>query len=260
MPRVISVSSANSLGTRLRKAAEPAESDLRMLQEFRAEYDPPMEEVESVLTNLSIQSTSRLKTPGTIIDKLIRDKSRLGKMQDIAGLRVVKDMRLDQQDRLVRRISNACSDSKPIDLRNKPSFGYRAVHVVAVVEGEFPVEIQVRTYMQDLWAQMIEGLEGELGRGIRYGRPPLHPRRVTPAGPRLKGIRRPTQAQMVASMKVMAEFVEAVEVGRLAVHEGYPQANTREFKRRLSKAEKELRSLCERALEGMAKVKKGATL
>jgi ppGpp synthetase/RelA/SpoT-type nucleotidyltranferase len=54
-----------------------------------------------------------------------------------------------------------------VDRRKRPSHGYRAVHVIASVDRRF-VEIQIRTSMQDLWAQTMERLADKVGRGIRY--------------------------------------------------------------------------------------------
>lgn len=62
------------------------------------------------------------------------------------------------------------------DRRANPSWGNRAVHVIATVNGK-PVEIQVRTKLQDLWAQAMEKLADVWGRGIRYGEAPEEPER-----------------------------------------------------------------------------------
>ena len=81
-------------------------------------------------------------------------------------------MTLETQDELVVALTSELSDSRIVDRRKTPMFGYRAVHVVARVEG-FPVEIQVRTESQDDWAQVMEELADGWGRGIRYGDPPI---------------------------------------------------------------------------------------
>jgi ppGpp synthetase/RelA/SpoT-type nucleotidyltranferase len=51
--------------------------------------------------------------------------------------------------------------------------GYRAVHVIAYPDG-YPIEIQIRTEWQHLWAEWFERLADRYGRGIRYGEPPAH--------------------------------------------------------------------------------------
>lgn len=53
-------------------------------------------------------------------------------------------------------------------------YGYRAVHVVPRVRG-CRVEIQVRTHLQDQWAQAMEALGDVWGRGVRYGEGPEQP-------------------------------------------------------------------------------------
>jgi ppGpp synthetase/RelA/SpoT-type nucleotidyltranferase len=120
---------------------------------------------------LGLTTTARLKTSNTIIEKLRRDKTRLAQMQDIAGVRIVKDMGIAEQDRLVKGIAELFPEHTIVDRRQKPNHGYRAVHVIARVDG-MPVEIQVRTAVQSAWAQAIERLGDRIGRGIRYGEKP----------------------------------------------------------------------------------------
>lgn len=115
-----------------------------------------------------IEATARLKTTNTIIEKLRRERTRLSEMQDIAGLRIVRDIGLVEQDQLVAGIVGLFPQAKVVDRRKRPSHGYRAVHVVATVD-RYIVEIQVRTGMQDLWAQALERLADRAGREIRYG-------------------------------------------------------------------------------------------
>jgi len=126
-----------------------------------------------VTEKLGLQATSRLKTVNTIIEKLKRERTRLSTIQDIAGLRLVKDMNLTEQDEISRIIAEIFLGAKLVDRREQPSHGYRAVHVI-VPSGECPVEIQVRTALQDLWAQAMEKVADAIGREIRYGVPPAN--------------------------------------------------------------------------------------
>jgi ppGpp synthetase/RelA/SpoT-type nucleotidyltranferase len=162
----------NKLGELLRTTVLPRFETFERLEEFRASYYGPLARAQTILKDqLGIEATARIKTVNTTIEKLVREKTRLAAMQDIAGLRIVRDMGLAAQDVLVADVARLFPAAKIVDRRTKPSHGYRAVHVVAVVD-DHPVEIQVRTVLQDLWAQAMERLADEVGRGIRYGEPP----------------------------------------------------------------------------------------
>jgi ppGpp synthetase/RelA/SpoT-type nucleotidyltranferase len=126
--------------------------------------------VQTTLREMGFHPTSRLKTVGTIIEKLVRDRTRLSTMQDIAGVRIVEDVSLDQQDEIVATIQGSLGGTV-IDRRRDPTHGYRAVHIVTRVDDRL-VEIQVRTRLQNLWAQLMETLADRVGRGIRYGEAP----------------------------------------------------------------------------------------
>ena len=53
-----------------------------------------------------------------------------------------------------------------------PSNGYRAVHLVIEADDR-PIEVQIRTVFQHLWAQLSERLCDTLGApGIKYGEYP----------------------------------------------------------------------------------------
>ena len=103
---------------------------------------------------------------------------KLKGVQDIAGARIVDECGRAEQDEIVRRIvaefADAARPPKVKDRRAEPSAGYRAVHVVVTVQ-DVPVEIQVRTWRQDQWAQIVETLGDKWGRGLRYGAEPDDP-------------------------------------------------------------------------------------
>jgi ppGpp synthetase/RelA/SpoT-type nucleotidyltranferase len=118
-------------------------------------------------------------------------------MQDIAGVRVVRDMDLIQQRRLVTQISQRLPVVRIDDRCQNPSFGYRALHLIAVVDG-CPVEIQVRTAVQHAWAEVSEKLGDLWGRQIRYGGEPDEPE--TP----LDGV---TRAQVIDALRQASELI-----------------------------------------------------
>src|SRR5690606_34643245 len=133
----------DNLGDRLRKAETPVPEDRDALQEVLALYDGTRLILENELSDLGFHPTSRLKSTETIIEKMRRDKTALSRMQDIAGARVVLDGGTHNQDRAVSQIRRRWADEERVDdRRERPSHGYRAVHVIVRVDGR-PCEIQV---------------------------------------------------------------------------------------------------------------------
>lgn len=127
----------------------------------------------------SFDIAARLKSTGTIIEKL-RRSTRLSSMQDIAGIRARGKMTLDEQTALANQMRRTFGDAEIVDRRAAPSHGYRAVHVIATVE-DCLIEIQIRTHLQDLWAQLVEKLGDMWGRQIRYGGLPDDPDAAVPS-------------------------------------------------------------------------------
>ena len=100
---------------------------MEALEKLRLDYDLTLVEVVRLLRSaLALSPTSRLKTTGTIIDKLKRERTRLSTMQDVAGARIVVGD-LAEQDRVVAAICSLISRSDVVDRRERPNHGYRAV-------------------------------------------------------------------------------------------------------------------------------------
>jgi hypothetical protein len=96
----LTISQLNKIGERLRKNLE-TEQDLRSLDQFRVSFQLAYDQVFSELTRLGLNPGGRpQKTTQSIIAKLNREKTRLSKMQDIAGCRVEVE-NLIEQDRVV---------------------------------------------------------------------------------------------------------------------------------------------------------------
>jgi ppGpp synthetase/RelA/SpoT-type nucleotidyltranferase len=142
-------------------------------------YQAVLDQVEQRLGELGFQATTRVKTTGTLLDKLRRDPTlKLRSIHDLAGARIVIDGNLNDQDQAKTDIIEAfvSCPRPPIvkDRRERPSHGYRAVHVIVFPEN-LPVEIQIRTDLQNGWAQFTEYLGDRWGRGLRYGLGPDEP-------------------------------------------------------------------------------------
>ncbi len=177
VPRPLSSSQIERLGSRLIKTPETAPEDLQLLQQLLEAYSEVLTAaLERVRMNLGVPATSRIKNTGTILEKLHRyGGSWLKSLQDLAGMRIVRSFNRGEQDVLVARLVELFSDGarppKVVDRRVDPVQGYRSVHVIVFPEG-VPVEIQVRTAWQHEWAELFEKLADRIGRGIRYGEPP----------------------------------------------------------------------------------------
>jgi len=156
------------LGERLRRG-DISEADLRALDIYRRSFAESYERVVRALTRkLNLSPTGRpAKSTTSIIEKLRRESIRLTQMQDVAGCRIrVRDV--SHQDVTLRRITALFDDVTLVDRRARPSHGYRAVHAIVRLKGQ-PIEIQVRTPLQHLWAELSEKLADVVDPAIKYG-------------------------------------------------------------------------------------------
>ncbi|OIK06921.1 hypothetical protein [Streptomyces monashensis] len=255
-----SKSQITRLGERLVKAGEPSDEDLAALSELLLGYDETLASALEVVRSLGFDPTSRVKNTGTILEKLARHGgSWLKSIQDLAGMRIVLEggrrAQDDAVDLIVRAFSSAPREAKIVDRRTEPSQGYRAVHVVVFPEG-VPVEVQVRTRWQHEWADMFEKLADLIGRGIRYGEPPVHwwdtldpapadeshhQRKIYDASYRLR-------EAMVASAVALSDFIDALEA-----YEASEEAEAATVRRYGDKVQKGLADLREQ-MSGMTSV------
>jgi Region found in RelA / SpoT proteins len=209
MPLRISGKQLNKLGKRLASREPITDADYALLAQVAEDYQAVLDKVEARLQDLGYQATTRVKTTGTLQDKLRRSPHLpLKNIHDVAGARIVIDGDREEQDRVAARIVQAFADCpkvpEPIDRRKEPSHGYRAFHVVVYEEG-IPVEIQIRTKLQDTWAQITEKLGDAWGRGLRYGLGPDQPNLLA-AGGTGEGV---TRGEL---MQVMMRLSDAINV------------------------------------------------
>ncbi|MFG6432497.1 RelA/SpoT domain-containing protein [Roseateles sp. LYH14W] len=165
----MSTTQVNKLGERLRKGPI-TEADLHLLDEYRRQFANASSEVERVLREeFRQQPASReAKSTSAICAKLQRERgSRLASMQDIAGCRIVVADRQAQRS-LADALAMRFVEHRLIDRIAQPSHGYRALHLVVGVEGR-RVEIQIRTELQHLWAQVCERIADKVGLEFKYG-------------------------------------------------------------------------------------------
>lgn len=196
---------------KLVRAGQRDEVVLRLLADLFASYGKSAREVYAVVSEVlemcSLPSGPSGRSPdlvqrstkslSSIIAKLARERTRLSSMHDIVGCRVIvenlKDqdlfsgaLHLSDEDRVRQSDFNASMGLAPdlaerivarpfrevleVDRNRNPSSGYRAIHLVVRDFGA-PYEIQIRTELQDRWAQLSERLN-DLYPGIKYGHGP----------------------------------------------------------------------------------------
>jgi ppGpp synthetase/RelA/SpoT-type nucleotidyltranferase len=156
------------LGNRIRNG-NISDEDLRLLDEYRLSFADAYDSIiRAIREQLLLEPTGRpAKSTTSIADKLFRESIRLSQIQDIAGCRlVVSD--ISEQYSVVQSLQDLFENVNVIDRRNQPSHGYRAVHVIVKVDGKL-VEIQVRTSLQHVWAELSEKISDIRDPAIKYG-------------------------------------------------------------------------------------------
>lgn len=178
-------SQVDRLGERLR-AGRHSEEDLRLLDEYRLSFQQAYQHVVEVLrVKLNLTPTGRPgKSTSSIIEKLRRESIRLSQIQDIAGCRIVMAEDIESIDEHAERsilvnevLCAEFPNARVLDRTLEPSHGYRAVHVIVHAENK-PVEIQVRTIMEHLWAEISEKLADLVDPELKYGGGPEEFRRT----------------------------------------------------------------------------------
>lgn len=164
----ISKSQIDRLGDRLKKGSI-SDDDLRLLDKYRRSFSVAYDTVVGIIRNeLALEPTGRpAKSTTSISDKLRRESIRLTQIQDIAGCRLIVD-NISNQEEVVNSLKTIFENVSVIDRRSQPSHGYRAVHVVVVSNGK-SIEIQIRTSLQHLWAELSEKFSDIVNPAIKYG-------------------------------------------------------------------------------------------
>ncbi len=165
----LSKAQVDKLGDRLRQ--DPIdEADLKLLDEYRKSFGEAYTEVVDAISEhlKTVEIAGRPeKSTSALIEKLRRESARLSQIQDIAGCRIVVH-NIEEQDKTIKALRLLFPSITVVDRRIKPSFGYRAVHVIVAMFGKL-VEVQVRTLLQHNWALFSEKLADEVDPLIKYG-------------------------------------------------------------------------------------------
>lgn len=118
--------------------------------------------------NGRIDVTQRLKRVNTMVDKLAREEGRVTQMHDIGGVRSVLPS-LRHVQAVSRRLRKSWTIIRVRDYIAEPKdTGYRALHLIVKRNG-YPIEVQLRTIAQDVWANSVEENGRYLGVGLKFG-------------------------------------------------------------------------------------------
>jgi putative GTP pyrophosphokinase len=115
-----------------------------------------------------IEVTQRLKRLDTLIGKLAREQGNVTQMQDIGGVRAVLPS-LQGIYVVRRRLLKSWTIIRERDYVTTPKdSGYRALHLIVRRKG-YPIEVQLRTIGQDIWANSVEESGREFGIDFKFG-------------------------------------------------------------------------------------------
>lgn len=171
----LSGSQLEKLGDRLR-AGPLTLADLQQLRRFLDTLEPFAEGAFSKIRDLDIEAAGlqpaqitrrNVKTIRSIVAKLRRQTTKLVQVQDLVGCRIVVPDIVDQ-DEWVIGLATIFPTAQVVDRRTTPQHGYRAVHLI-LRDGIKRFEIQLRTFIQDRWANIVEKIADRLGIEVKYG-------------------------------------------------------------------------------------------
>jgi ppGpp synthetase/RelA/SpoT-type nucleotidyltranferase len=183
-----------------------------MLDQYRRSFTEAYEMVAGAIRNqLGLEPTGRpAKSTTSIAEKLRRESIRLTQIQDIAGCRlIVPD--ISEQDRLVAFIVKLFSDCTVVDRRENPSHGYRAVHIIVTIEKK-TVEIQVRTALQQEWAEVSEKLADLIDPAIKYGHGNEDAVKVLAAASRMVATHERLESEILEAQQLVSETLGNVNL------------------------------------------------
>jgi len=173
----LSNSQVTKLGDRLRgnTSSSITNDDLVFLDEFRQTFSEVDEKAYAIIQE-ALENTDgwtatkrKRKTQQSIVDKLRRQTNlRLPQMQDIAGCRIVLTSGIKQANELNNLLLIAFTREEwKVESKERDKDGYRAIHIIAKLDKQF-YEIQLRTYAQDIWANLVETMSDKKNT-LKYG-------------------------------------------------------------------------------------------
>jgi putative GTP pyrophosphokinase len=156
---------------------------IQTVWEYRTQFQYPLTKVNANLrhyvkaTNCEVLIAQRLKRLPRIMEKLHRHpRMRLSQMQDVGGCRAILP-----SERAVRNVLAGITrnwDLITVDdyITEPKADGYRGVHAIVRRDG-VPIEVQLRTFGQQDWADEVERADGLVQYAMKDGEGPPEVRR-----------------------------------------------------------------------------------
>ncbi len=153
---------------------ERLEAAVEVIEWWRSLHAKPLTSLSANLRHYlkeqgPVVVTQRLKRAPTMIDKLLREPTmNLTQMADIGGCRALL---VDQNKAyaVAARLRRNWDVTRTRDYAAEPKdSGYRAVHLIVRRKGRL-IEVQLRTPLQDAWANQVEEDSRRVGRNFKGG-------------------------------------------------------------------------------------------
>lgn len=150
---------------------------IEIVEWWRREHAAPLSRVGANLRYYAAEQgkpivAQRLKKTPTISHKLLRESGmKLSRMEDIGGVRAVLPTQ-DAAYRVASRLRKNWTITRFRDYVAEPKVdGYRALHLINRNRGRL-IEIQLRTPLQDSWANAVEAFSRTVAPGLKSGEGP----------------------------------------------------------------------------------------
>ena len=166
----------DAAGERLRDAEQPAADDLAIYAEYRESFRDPVASVMEMALELTLDTElldwgSRPKTVESVVAKLQAQDIALTEMTDIGGVRIVLPS-LVEVDRVHGQIDEGLI-AQVKDYRGAGTKrGYRTLHLILRAAPDRVVELQIRSQIHNVWANLSERLQQRTGYDIKHAAGP----------------------------------------------------------------------------------------
>jgi putative GTP pyrophosphokinase len=154
--------------------------EVGIIRQYRAMHAYPLRKVtsgvrtmlETELGDHAPRPAQRFKRTDRILSKLLRlPHMRLSQMEDIGGCRAVLET-LEDVHVVAARVRHRWPHARVHDhiIDPKPD-GYRALHIIERRDDRL-IEVQLRTFRQHRWAELVEFWAGRTGYALKDGHGP----------------------------------------------------------------------------------------